>query len=74
MDNWKDELKQAFDAPPPMQKKIFLQQLHLTKISMHEFIFSQIFYIRKWVWCASILIFFPSLSSSASNFFIRGII
>ncbi len=57
MNHWKDELKQAFAAPYPLRKREFLRQLESRRISVHEFLFSQIGYIRKWVWCVSALVF-----------------
>lgn len=56
MNKWKDELRQAFDAPRPLEKRKFLRNLKLPGMSVHEFMFSQIGYIRKWVWCVSVLI------------------
>jgi len=61
VNNWKDELMQAFDAPQPVRKSIFLRQLNLPRMRVHEFLFSQIGYIRKWVWCVSALIFVVSI-------------
>ena len=61
MDKWKDELKQAFDAPQPVRKRNFLRHLDLPGMPVHEFLFSQIGYIRKWVWCVSTLIFVVSI-------------
>ncbi|MBR6626632.1 MAG: hypothetical protein IKL04_01430 [Lachnospiraceae bacterium] len=61
MDKWKDELKQAFEAPQPVRKRNFLRQLDLPRMPVHEFLFSQIGYIRKWVWCVSALVFVVSI-------------
>ena len=61
MDKWKDELMQAFDAPRPVRKRDFLRQLYLPKIPVHEFLFVQMGYIRKWIWCVSTLIFVVSI-------------
>lgn len=61
MDKWKDELKQAFEAPQPVRKRNFLRHLDLPRMSVHEFLFAQIGYIRKWVWCVSTLIFVVSI-------------
>ena len=57
MDKWKHELKEAFDAPRSVRKREFLRQLALPQMTVHEFLFSQIGYIRKWVWCVSALVF-----------------
>ena len=61
MDKWKEELKQAFDAPRPVRKREFLRQLSLPRMHIYEFLFSQIGYIRKWVFCISILVFGVSI-------------
>ena len=63
------ELQQAFEAPSPLYKKDFLQKnflkkMEFSKISMAEFVFSQISYIRKWTWSISTLIFAISLTGS----------
>lgn len=57
MDKWKNELKQALEAPRPLRKREFLRQLDLPQMTVYAFLFSQISYIRKWVWYASTLIF-----------------
>ncbi|MBE5972605.1 MAG: hypothetical protein E7246_08835 [Lachnoclostridium sp.] len=57
MDKWKDELKQAFDAPLPLQKIEFLNKLELPQMTLHSFLISQIGYIRKWSWYVSTLVF-----------------
>ena len=61
MNKWKDELKQAFDAPQPLRKRDFLRHLDLPGMPVYEFMFTQISYIRKWVWCVSTLIFVVSI-------------
>ena len=61
MDKWKNELKQAFKAPRPVRKRDFLRQLDLPGMPVHEFLFSQMGYIRKRVWCVSALIFVVSI-------------
>lgn len=57
MNRWKEELKQAFAAPPPLQKQKFIRQLQQPSMCIQEFLFSQLGYIRKWIWCVSVLIF-----------------
>lgn len=61
MDKWKNELKQAFEAPRPVRKKDFLRQLDLPGMPVHEFLFSQIGYISKWIWCVSAIVFIISI-------------
>lgn len=64
MNKWKNELKKAFDAPIPLRKQSFLHELEVPSISIVSFLLSQLGYIRKRVWCVSILIFILALSSS----------
>ncbi len=61
MDKWKNELKQAFEAPRPVRKRDFLRQLDLHGMPVHEFLFSQIGYIRKSVWVVSAMVFIISI-------------
>ena len=61
MNNWKDELKLAYTAPKPLRKKNFIQQFEPPAMSMHEFLFTQIGYISKWVWFISTLFFLITL-------------
>lgn len=61
---FKEDLILAFETPPPLRKKEFLRKLKLPKISTAEFIFSQLGYIRKWIWGVSALIFGISLIGS----------
>lgn len=61
MDQWKDELKRAFEAPRPVRKREFLRQLELPRMPVYEFLYVQIGYIRKWAWCVSGLVFAVSV-------------
>lgn len=61
MKHWKDELKRGFDAPQPINKKEFLRKLEPSRIPFHKFFFSQITYIRKWVWCIAGLVFVTAI-------------
>lgn len=61
MNKWNNELKQAFEAPSPIRKSEFLRQITLPQMSVYEFLFSQIGYIRKWIWCVFALIFAASV-------------
>lgn len=54
--NVKKELYEAFSPPEPKQKEIFLNALPYPELSFSQFVFSQIKYIRKRVWAASVLI------------------
>lgn len=65
MNIWKNKLKQAFDAPEPVKKRAFLRHLDLPGMSVHAFLFSQIGYIRKWVWCVSAMVFAVSMLGAA---------
>ncbi len=53
----KNELKCAFEAPKSLHKKEFLRMLEQPKISMPAFVFSQIGYIRRWIWIVSMLVY-----------------
>ena len=57
MYQWKEELKHAFEAPKPVKKREFLRRLDVPKMSFSTFLFSQMSYIRKWVWVVSFLVF-----------------
>lgn len=61
MNNWKEELRQAFEAPAPLGKQQFLRKFEQPKMGIREFLFSQIGYIRKWIWGVSALIFVVAL-------------
>lgn len=62
--SFKKDLLQAFEAPPPLHKKEFLQKLESPGISLASFILLQAGYIRKWVWSVSALVFMLSLTGS----------
>ena len=53
--NVKKELYEAFSPPEPMEKEKFLNALPYPQLSFSQFVFSQIKYIRKRVWVASVL-------------------
>lgn len=57
----KKKLEYVFEAPEPLHKKAFLRTLEQPKISMSAFIFSQIGYIRRWIWILSVLVFVLSV-------------
>ncbi len=59
----KRSIQRAYDAPAPDKKKKadFLRTLPQPKISMPQFIFSQIAYIRKWTLFFSVLLLLPAL-------------
>lgn len=65
MNQWKDELKQAFEAPMPLGKKKFIQQLDKPCMHFYEFLMVQIRYIRKWVWFISVFAFLASILGAA---------
>jgi hypothetical protein len=56
--NW---LQQAFAAPPPQHRDVFLQKLPTPAIRSTTFVFTQIRYIRRTVWAASVLVFAAAL-------------
>lgn len=59
----KQRIKKAFEAPEPnrLEKERFLRALPQPKISMRQFVFTQVAYIRKWTWFLSVLLLFPAL-------------
>lgn len=57
----KNVLKESFEAPAPVGKKEFLRSVRRPSIGMFEFVITQAVYIRKWVWCMSVLIFAVAL-------------
>lgn len=61
----KKELNCFFKAPPPLRKREFLQTLEQPQMSLPEFMFSQLGYIRKWVWGVSVLVFAASIIGAA---------
>lgn len=61
----KAAVKEAFEAPPPLRKKGFLQKTEKPHITMVSFILSQVTYIRKWVWGADICILTIALLNAA---------
>lgn len=61
MNKLKKELELAFYAPNPLRKREFMRKLPPPKMNIGEFLFTQIGYIRKWVWCVSALIFIASV-------------
>jgi len=62
--HWKNELKRAFDVPPPQKKREFFMQLEPPAVPFYQVLLSQIGYIRKWVWCVSVLVFGLAVSVS----------
>lgn len=62
--NWKKELQAAFSAPEPKEKDQFIRKLHFPKLSYSDFLFSQLFYIRKRVWAAAALFTFLGMGVS----------
>jgi len=57
MNNWKDALKIGFAPPRPVRKREFLRRLELPGMSLPQFLWSQVGYIRKRAWCLSALVF-----------------
>lgn len=65
MKQWKDELKLAFDAPGPERKREFIRQLEPQKVPSYRALFTQAAYIRKWVWCVSVIVFATAILGAA---------
>ena len=53
----KNKLIQEFAAPAPERKEAFFDKLKLPKTGYREFLFSQVHFVRKRVWIASVLVF-----------------
>lgn len=62
---WKEDLRQAFEAPEPLRKEEFLQRFAKPSMSSFEFVRIQLMYIRKWIWVLSATIFIISLAAAA---------
>lgn len=60
-DKLKKELKSAFEAPAPVKKDIFLNQINYPKAGRIDFIISQLGYMGKHIWIISVLIFLTTL-------------
>lgn len=54
---WKDAIKQAYRAPEAVGKKAFLRRIEGPEMSVKDFLFSQLGYIRKWNWGLAVLFF-----------------
>lgn len=61
MKHWKDELKQGFNAPEPLNKKAFLRKIGPTRMTTREFLFTQISYISKLSWCVAFFVFITAI-------------
>lgn len=46
----KAQLRSIYEAPPPQHKKEFLQKWNQPQMHIGEFLFSQVCYIRRWIW------------------------
>lgn len=53
----KEHLKSIYEAPPPLRKKEFMQKWINPQMNFCEFLFSQMAYIRKWIWGISAAVF-----------------
>ena len=57
----KAQLRNIYEAPPPQYKKEFLQKWNRPRMHIGEFLFSQVCYIRKWIWGISAVGFMVSV-------------
>lgn len=64
MDNWKKELKQAFELPEPYKKKEFIKRFPRPQMRTHEFLLEQAGYIRPWSWCVFALTGFAAIAGA----------
>lgn len=62
--NIKKALKNAFEAPEPVSKELFLRTIPHPKISNRAFVLAQASYIPIWVWGVSFITFMVALISS----------
>ena len=53
----KEHLKSIYEAPPHLHKKEFMQKWNHPPMNFWKFLFSQMAYIRKWIWGISAAIF-----------------
>lgn len=58
---WKAQLRSIYEAPPPQHKKEFLQKWNRPQMHIGAFLFSQLSYIRKWIWGISAVSFAASV-------------
>ena len=63
--NWKQALRRGFDAPAPVRKSAFIRRLDPPCISVWEFLYIQMGYVRKWIWSMSALFFVLSILGAA---------
>lgn len=59
----KNELKHAFDTPPPARRDEFLDRLEYPRAGRVDLVISQMGYIRKRFWVLSVLLFAGTLAS-----------
>lgn len=62
----RQEIKKIYEVSVPNQQKKmqFLRELSQPQLTMWQFIFIQIAYLRKWVWILSVLLLFPALAGA----------
>lgn len=65
MTHRKHELTCAFSPPPPAKKREFLRHTAYCQMNTAAFLHTQLRYLKKWVWCASALIFTVSILGAA---------
>lgn len=53
----KQALKNAFQAPAPTRKAVFLKKYRRRELSRWDFLLTQAGYIRWWIWTVSVLLF-----------------
>ncbi len=60
----KKSLKNAFEAPPPLSKELFLKTIPQPKSTRRAFVLSQAGYIPLWVWGASFVTLLAAILSA----------
>ena len=54
---WREGLREAFAAPPPLKKEAFLRRLDRPRISTAEFVLTQAAYVNRRSWLISVLVY-----------------
>lgn len=62
----KERLREAFEAPAPVDKERFLRTVPGPQISHAEFMVLQIGYMKKWIWAVSAFVFGLALEGACS--------
>lgn len=61
----KTAVRKAFEPPAPTHGQAFWREHRQPPITMAAFVYTQAFYIRKWVWMLDLCVFVAALSGAA---------